>query len=503
MRTFIALTLCAIVGQAFASDVLDLSKDDFQSAIAQHDTILVEFFAPWCGHCKRLAPEYEAAATKLKSNDPPIPLAKVDCTTDEGKDTCSTYGVNGYPTLKIFKNGEFSTEYSGPRQADGIVKYMKSKVGPASRLYSKKSDLASSLEKASDVIVLGIFEKDGASDLQKSFLKAADKLRESVSFGHVFVSDVSDVYEIPRLAALDEQIRINSNNVLVIRPKISINKFEPSVIAYSGSGDLTEFVKTNFHGLVGQRTQDNNQDFKGPLIVVYYDVDYVKNPKGTNYWRNRVLKVAQNHKDVTFAISNANQFAGELEEFGLEPPRDRDATPVVGARDSEGQKYKLEGKFSVEALEQFVNDFTAGKLETFLKSEPVPDNENADVKVAVAKNIKELVIDADKDTLIEFYAPWCGHCKNLAPTYEELGKKLKNEPGVQVVKMDATANDVPPEFVVHGFPTIYWYPKSKQVQKYEGGRDLNNFVEYIAKHATDELVGFDRSGVAKAGKEEL
>ncbi|KAI2798048.1 Protein disulfide-isomerase A3 [Blomia tropicalis] len=503
MRTLSSvLVFSAIFGYVIASDVLDLSKEDFKSSISQYDTVLVEFFAPWCGHCKRLAPEYETAATRLKSNDPPIPLAKVDCTSDEGKEICSNYGVNGYPTLKIFKNGEFSAEYNGPRQADGIVKYMKSKVGPASRLYSTKSQLSNALDKAADVVVLGVFEKDGASDMQSSFLKSADALRESVTFGHVFTSNVADVYQVDRLAKLDEKTRTNGNNVLVIRPKNSINKFEPSIVAYSGNGDLTEFVKSNFHGLVGHRTQDNNAEFKAPLVVVYYDVDYAKNPKGTNYWRNRVLKVAQNYKDVNFAISNANQFAGELEEYGLEQPRDRDSAPVVAARDSQGQKFKFEDKFSVENLEQFVKDFTNGKLEAFLKSEPVPDNEGADVKVAVAKNIHDLVINSDKDTLIEFYAPWCGHCKNLAPTYEELGKKLKDEPNVQIVKMDATANDVPPAFVVHGFPTIYWYPKDKVAKKYEGGRDLNNFVEYIAKHATEELVGFDRSGNPKS-KDEL
>lgn len=374
----------------------------------------------------------------------------MDCTTDGGKDICSSNGVNGYPTLKIFKGGEFSSDYNGPRQSDGIVKYMKSKVGPSSRLFTEKSLLSSAIDKASDVLVLGVFEKDGASDLQTTFLKAAEKLRESVSFVHIFSGDVSGVYEIPRLAALDEQVRLNANNVLVVRPSKLVNKFESSIVAYSANGDLTEFVKENYHGLVGQRTQDNHNDFKSPLVVVYYDVDYVKNPKGTNYWRNRVLKVAQNYKDVTFAVSNANQFAGELEEFGLEAPRDRDASPVIGGRDVDGQKFKYDGKFSIENLEQFVKDLKDGKLEPFLKSEPEPDNENADVKVAVAKNIQDLVIKADKDTLIEFYAPWCGHCKSLAPVYEELGKKLKDEPNVQIVKMDATANDVPPQFVVQG-----------------------------------------------------
>ena len=83
------------------------------------------------------------------------------------------------------------------------------------------------------------------------------------------------------------------------------------------------------------------------------------------------------------------------------------------------------------------------------------------------------------------------------------GKALKDEQNVEIVKMDATANDVPSPFVVHGFPTLYWYPKSKSPKKYEGGRELNDFIEFIAKHSTEELVGYDRNGNKKDKKEEL
>lgn len=69
-----------------------------------------------CGHCKRLKPEYAKAGELLRGSDPQIVLAKVDC-TEGGKDTCSKFSISGYPTLKIFKNGEFSQDYNGPREA--------------------------------------------------------------------------------------------------------------------------------------------------------------------------------------------------------------------------------------------------------------------------------------------------------------------------------------------------------------------------------------------------
>lgn len=132
--------------------------------------------------------------------------------------------------------------------------------------------------------------------------------------------------------------------------------------------------------------------------------------------------------------------------------------------------------------------FVAGKIAPHIKSQPVPKKQGL-VKVVVGKTFQQIVMDKSKDVLIELYAPWCGHCKKLEPIYKDLAKKFKPAKDLVIAKLDATANDVPDEYQAGGFPTIYFAPTNKKNNpiKYEGGREVDDFVKFLKSKATVSL----------------
>lgn len=96
--------------------------------------------------------------------------------------------------------------------------------------------------------------------------------------------------------------------------------------------------------MVGLRTRDLAQEFQNPIVVAYYAVDYVKNPKGTNYWRNRILKIAKQFQgEMNFAISPKDDFQHEINEYGYDYVSDK---PLILARDKLNQKFIMKDTFS-------------------------------------------------------------------------------------------------------------------------------------------------------------
>jgi len=99
-------------------------------------------------------------------------------------------------------------------------------------------------------------------------------------------------------------------------------------------------------------------------------------------------------------------------------------------------------------------------------------------------------LTSGKGALVEFYAPWCGHCKQLTPKYEKLAQVFAGEKDVLVAKVDATEeNDLANKYDVSGYPTIKYFPKDgSEPVSYEGGREVDEFVKYL-----NEKVGTKRT----------
>jgi protein disulfide-isomerase A6 len=146
-------TLVFAIFFAFASSaVVDLTPENFDSIIDGSKAAFVEFFAPWCGHCKSLAPEYEIVGEAFEKESSVV-IAKVDA--DAHRDLGGRFDVQGFPTLKFFPKGSKTPEnYEGGRTADDIINYVNNKAGTRARVKKAPSAVVDLDDNNFDSIVL-------------------------------------------------------------------------------------------------------------------------------------------------------------------------------------------------------------------------------------------------------------------------------------------------------------------------------------------------------------
>jgi len=307
---FVALLATAAFAQdePTASDVVTLTVDTFADKTASGDW-LVEFFAPWCGHCKKLAPIWEELATKAKGT---FNVAKVDCTVESS--VCTDKGVRGYPTVKFFSNGE-THEYSGQRTVEAFTSYVEKIKNPAQADTPKAEEKkeAPVQDANSNVVVLG-----DANFAEKT--KEGDWIIEFYApwCGHC-----------KNLAPTWEELATE------VKGKFNVAKVDCTVETGTCGGQgirgyptIKYFSKGQTHDYSGQRTKEAFTTF-------------VQEKQGT-------------------------PAAVQQEEKNAEPAQEA-GSDVVVLGDATFEERTKEGAW-----------------------------------------------------LIEFYAPWCGHCKRLAPIWKSL-----------------------------------------------------------------------------------
>jgi protein disulfide-isomerase A1 len=460
----LALLLVAVCANDWVLDegVYVLEEKNFDRAIAEFDFALVEFYAPWCGHCKRLTPEYAKAAQELASSNPEIKLCKVDAT--EQKELGSRFGIKGFPTIKFFVKGTSAPiDYEGGRTAPEIVQWLKKRTGPASVEVNSKEDAEKAI---ADNELVGIFFGNTGSKAYADYLVAAGS-HEDVVFLHTSNEDVKTA-----LGGADDTF-------------ILFKKFDEGKNQFNGpwsAESIRNFVQENKFPLIMPFDQKAAQRIFGEgqnsLFVLLSDNEASK--KAEEAFRAAAPAIKDK---ITLSLARLSENMGQrlAEYIGVTEAHCPTLRIVLPNEDM--KKFNFEGEVTAESVKNFVEDWSAGRLKPFYKSEPIPETNNEPVKVLVGKNFNDLVINNDNHVLVEFYAPWCGHCKQLEPIYNELAKKLAHVKDLTIAKVDATANEIEGTNI-RGFPTLKFYKKGNKQSpiEYEGERNEEGFIEFFQQH---------------------
>lgn len=462
------------------TDVIVLTTKNFEKVTEKAKYALVEFYAPWCGHCKSLKPEYAKAATTLKNYDSSIVVAKVDATIEE--DLAKRFDVSGFPTMKWFVDGKES-DYDGGRQAQDIVQWVKRKTGPPTTEVTSVAALTK-VQKDDTFLVLGYFNKFSGNDHK--------------------------IYEAIAVQSEHSQANFYKTTDEAVAEKLGIKEAPGFAVSRQYEPFGIEVISTEGHqtfegaGSLKKKLSNFLQLEKLPAFMVYSpeNAGPIFN-SGINYQvvviaPGESFKAGQHLYDLLVEASlklkgklvivaadlHAADSATVVDFFGFNTTAEE---PQIAGFDAEaGVKYSFQDMITASKLITFGKDVISGKAKRLLKSAPDPtEPKEGGVTIVTGNTFDKIVLDPKKDVLLEVYAPWCGYCQEIEPKYKELAMAFEKIQSVVIAKMDGTENEHP-DAIAQGYPTILFFPAKRDAAPIEYERSkmtLASFAKFIEENA--------------------
>merc|ERR1712038_450336 len=508
------------------SCILLVSGDDDHGKIAQSYNAeefdqeitkiphFIMFFAPWCGHCKKLAPAWDQLAGHYAKSDK-VTVAKVDCTVE--KDLCQGQGVSGYPTVKFFdKDASAGEKYKGGRDFDTLKAFVENKIGGAEA--PKKVEAAD----ISGLVELKPTTWDSVLKTDSVFIKFYAPWCGHCKRLAPAWDDLAQHYKDDKSIAIAKIDCTDADN------KPICDKFEvrgyPTLLFFKGGEmqkkyqgsrelpELTKFADKMRGGKEAAPKEEKKAEEKKPDAVVDLNAESFElfTSTGSHFikfyapWCGHCKRLApawsdlakefENNKDVSIdkidcTAEDSKSVCSKFEVRGYPTllffKDGQMVEKYSGGRDLSALKSYVLKKSGSSAEEEEKKTSEDGKIPT-KSTEPTVEN---GVHVYNAENFATGI--SKGVTFVKFYAPWCGHCKRLAPTWDDLAKAYEGSSKVKIAKLDCTTDrEVCTQYGVRGFPTLKLFKDGEIFHDYSGARDqkaLEKFIESKTSEAHDEL----------------
>ncbi|KAL4228418.1 Protein disulfide-isomerase A5 [Mactra antiquata] len=481
-----------------APEISHLNDNNWEEFMATHSSVLVMFYAPWCGHCKKMKPEYQEAANTLKADNIDGVLAAVDVTIS--KKLGDEFKIQGFPTVKYFKDGEFQFDFN-ERTGDKIVEFMKDPKEPppppppeaawneeeSEVHHLTDENFKTFLKKKKHALVMFYAPWCGHCKKAKpEYTRAAEQLKGDSKVAlaamdctvHRSTCTTHDVSGYPTFKYFN--YGKNSQKYMGGREEPDFIKFMKDPLNTDTSAppapsqeehwsDVTGYQNVAF--LKGDNFDSFLQEYNSVLVMFYAP------------WCGHCKAMKPAYGEAATLLADEN-FSGKLAAV------DATLDPALASRfEVRGYptiKYFKDGKFAYD----YQNSRTTKDLTAFMKDPkaPAPPPPPEPVWSTVKSNVNHLTGDnftsftSSKDAvLVMFYAPWCGHCKKAKPDYQSAADKLsdKTRALAAVDCTDTKSKDLCDKQEVQGFPTLKLYSRGNFLTEYNGDRTEEEFFKFI------------------------